>query len=497
MLKNVLANWSFVFVSMLAVFILYPFFLKTLGEEQYGVWLLISSATGYFSLLQMGVPMANVRFISRHYARNEYEQLNEVVCTNLFFFTMVGIVIFFLGFGLANLLEIFFVIPPEFARFAKFATLVACLEIAIRFSFEVFEGFFHAKQQFVVFNIIKNLMIFVRIGATFTLVKYENGLVWVAFVLLIITIVQSFVFYVYIRMNNGFLTLHYKFIKMKVFKEIFGYSVFVLLLQLGARISFNTDALVLGSVVSVSAVVWFNIGNNLLLYFSRLISGVSSALMPKISVLEAQGNLDDISEIYCKYSRLVMFFVLPVCLFFWCFGGDFIALWMGEKYRVLSGAVLSILTIGYLFYLVQSGVAIPILMGTSNVKYPTFIIFLSAIINLILSIFLGKIYGVYGVAWGTTVPLLGVTLAMIIYICRTFKVHFFKYVLKSLLIPLLASLPLLMIYQYFKNVEIVSYFDLGLFSSIGFFVYFITIYSCLLSTYERHQVFSFFSKMRL
>ena len=108
MLKNILANWSYVIVSMLAVFILYPFFLKTLGEEQYGVWLLISSATGYFSLLQMGVPMANVRFISRHYARKEYKQLNEVVLHELIFFHHWWNCYFSSGFWSSNSFRCFF-----------------------------------------------------------------------------------------------------------------------------------------------------------------------------------------------------------------------------------------------------------------------------------------------------------------------------------------------------------------------------------------------------
>jgi O-antigen/teichoic acid export membrane protein len=63
MLKNILANWSNIILSVLAVFFLYPFCVQVLGEEQYGVWLLISSVTGYFALLQLGVPMANVRFV--------------------------------------------------------------------------------------------------------------------------------------------------------------------------------------------------------------------------------------------------------------------------------------------------------------------------------------------------------------------------------------------------------------------------------------------------
>ena len=60
MLKNIMSNWSNLLLSTLAVFVLYPYCVHVMGEAQYGVWLLISSVTGYFALLQLGVPMANV-----------------------------------------------------------------------------------------------------------------------------------------------------------------------------------------------------------------------------------------------------------------------------------------------------------------------------------------------------------------------------------------------------------------------------------------------------
>lgn len=486
MLKNVVANWSNVIVSMLAVFILYPFFLKTLGEEQYGVWLLISSATGFFSLLQMGVPMANVRFISKYYAKKEYDLLNEVVCTNLFFFTVGALLIFLSGFGLAFLLDFFFDIPSEFIRLAKIATVVVCLEISIRFVFEVFEGFFHAKQQFVIFNIIKNIMIFARIGVTFALVRYDNGLLWVAIVLLIITIIQSLIFFFYVFLRNPFLKIRLKNIKYEAFKEIFGYSIFVLLLQLGAKINFKADALVLGSVVSVSSVVWFNIGNNLLVYFMKFMSGISRTLMPRISDMDARGKSEGVGAIYCDYSRIVMFLVLPACLCFWCYGGDFIALWMGEQFRYVSGDVLSILTIGYLLYMVQAGVALPILMGTSNVKFPTILILSASLLNLSLSILLGTKYGILGVAWGTTIPLVFLTLIIVVYMCRCFNIKLSYYLKHAVCVPFLSSIPFFIVFWFVKQkIVINTYFFLVISSALCLLSYFVVVFFIFMTKIEK------------
>jgi hypothetical protein len=57
-----------------------------MGAEQYGTWLLISSITVYFTLLQLGVPMAKVRFVSMYYAKGEIEKSTRLSAPILFFF---------------------------------------------------------------------------------------------------------------------------------------------------------------------------------------------------------------------------------------------------------------------------------------------------------------------------------------------------------------------------------------------------------------------------
>ena len=52
---------------------------------------------------------------------------------------------------------------------------------------------------------------------------------------------------------------------------------------------------------------------------------------------------------------------------------------------------MSILSIGYVFYLVQRGVAVPVLMGMSKLKVPTLMMIVAALVNLVLSVFPGHL----------------------------------------------------------------------------------------------------------
>lgn len=43
-------------VGILAGFVVAPFLVRRLGETSYGLWIPIGSLTGYFGLLDLGVP---------------------------------------------------------------------------------------------------------------------------------------------------------------------------------------------------------------------------------------------------------------------------------------------------------------------------------------------------------------------------------------------------------------------------------------------------------
>lgn len=447
MVKNVIANWSNIIFLALSVFLLYPFFVNLLGEEQYGVWLLIASITGYFALIQMGVPLANVRFISKYYAEGDFEKLNEVLGSNIFLFSCMAGLTLLVGSVLALTLDSVFQIPPEYVRFAKIAMVLASLEIALRFIFEAVEGVLHARQEFVIVNIVKNIMIVCRVGLSFWLVTYEYGLIWIAALLLFTTICESLVFFIYVKHKYPQLHFFPRLASKQVLLDIFGYSSFVLLLQVASRISFQTDALVLASVVSVASVVWFGVANSMLLYLTQFITGISKVLMPRISELETVGNVSEIQAQYLKLSRITGLIVFPICLALHLFGAEFISVWMGESFNAAASQILSILAFGYSLFLVQRGVGFPILMGMSKMKVPTYMMFSAALVNLLLSIWWGRSYGIYGVAWGTTVPTLVVAVTLMCYISLLLKIKLKRVFYESMLIPALGLIPLYLVFM--------------------------------------------------
>ena len=495
MVKNIIANWAEIVFTTLSVFILYPFLVETMGESQYGVWLLIASLTGYFTLLQIGIPASVVRYISRYYAEKDYRKVNAVVNTSLAMFLSLSIIVLILGIIIMILIDIIFKIPAEYISMARIAIIIVSINIAVAFTFEVFEGIMHAFQNFVVFNIIKIGLLFVKVAATFLVITYSNGLLGLALILMSITLLQGILLFIYIFKKYKFLKFNLKLFDKPILKEIFHYSIYALLLQMAARVAFQTDPMVIGAVISTSAIVFFSLGNNFLIYLTEFIRGIAKALVPKSSDLDAKNQKDQLKDIYINFSKLTYFISLLASLIFIFLGKDFIAIWMGESFREPSGNVLIILTISYVFFLVQRGVGHPILMGTSKLKFPTYIMITTAIVNLLLSIVLGKYYGIIGVAWGTSIPNLINTVIMIFYTTNYLKINPFSYITKTILFPSLSSVffigPVLLI-KYYISVD--SYLKFFVIVSVVSAIYAVFVFFFFIGKENKRLILRFVGK---
>jgi len=94
--------------------------------------------------------------------------------------------------------------------------------------------------------------------------------------------------------------------------------------------------------------------------------------------------------------------VLPISVALVLRGKTFIGLWMGPQYSEISGTVLQILLISQ-FFGVADSTAGSIMMAIDKHKPVAKWAVIEATTNLTLSIVLVKTFGVYGVAWGTSI----------------------------------------------------------------------------------------------
>ena len=228
---------------------------------------------------------------------------------------------------------------------------------------------------------------------------------------------------------------------VRVRSSLIRYSSYVFVNNIGQKIVFMTDAILIGIFLPISQVTFYAIAATLVGYLRQLL--VSSALLfnPLISHLSALEEEDSVRYAFTAGSRLLLFICLPIGLTFMILGGDFIQLWMGDEYRSLSGKVLLILAAAQIVSAPHQVVS-STLYGLNKHKMLAQWRVVEAVANVALSIALIPHLGIVGVAIGTAIPhVLLVTVVLPIYGARQVGLPLGLYFVQGYVKPMLAAIP--------------------------------------------------------
>src|SRR6266550_6680419 len=151
-LKNVSSSWLSLGVNVVTGFILSPFIVHHLGDEAFGLWILIFSVTGYYGLFDLGIRSSIVRYVAKYSATNNYEELNRLVNTAMASYGTVGMLALLVTFSGAFYVASIFKISPSFLSTARLLFLMVGTAVSLGFPLGVFGGILEGLQRFYLLN---------------------------------------------------------------------------------------------------------------------------------------------------------------------------------------------------------------------------------------------------------------------------------------------------------------------------------------------------------
>ena len=451
MFKSVGSNWVVTGVTILAVYFLTPFTIHKLGDDGYGTWNLITAITGYLGLLMLGVPMASVRYFAQHVATGDQQQLNKAIGSCATLYICLGLIAVLAGGGMYLFFVDSYRIPSSLSGDANLAFGLVVLYVSIGFLALLPSGVLAAHEDFVPRNVVRLWGVFLRVALTFGLLALDASLAMLAIVQLLCTIFDFALCWGLIKRRYPKIRLRLADFDWKMTRSIFAFSVYVLVLNAGARLSFETDSIVIGKYMSVGSIPYFTVANSFLIYLMEFLLSIAAVVMPAATRLQTQGKHVEMREMFLKWSKIALTFTLAAGLFLIVLGPRFIAWWVGPTFEQPAGQVLQILMLSYLVFLPVRGVALPMLMGLGKAGLPTIGFLVTGIVNLGLSIALVGPMGLAGVALGTAIP--NVLFAAVVFVqaCHEMQVPmgaFFRYVVPR---AVLGALPALAVLLWLKT----------------------------------------------
>jgi O-antigen/teichoic acid export membrane protein len=450
MLRNIGSNWVVTLITIAATYVLTPFTIHVLGPSGYGTWTLITAMTGYMSLLALGVPMACVRYLAQHLAEGDPRKMNQAIGSCVGLYLMLGAAAILVGVALAFTFTSIYDIPAALRADAHWAFLLMALQVGAGFVGLLPEGILFAHHDFVVRNSVRIAAVLVRLALTITLLTLSASLVLLATVQLICLVFDFTVSMFLIRRRYPAVRVTLADFDWGMVRKIFSFSMFVLLLGAGARLSFETDALVIGAVLGVGAIPFYAVANSLVVYLMDFTIAIAAVVAPMATKLNTEGRLDELGTVFLKWSKISLSISLMAGLFLIVLGPRFIAWWIGPSFERPAGAVLQILMASSLAFLPVRGVALPILMGLGKPRTPTIAFILAGLMNLGLSVALAHPLGLAGVALGTAIPNVLFAAVVLVVACRELEISVATYLRYVVPRAGLGGIPPLALLLWFK-----------------------------------------------
>jgi len=271
--------------------------------------------------------------------------------------------------------------------------------------------------------------------------RHGYGIVALAVITSILDIGGYIARYLIVRHIYKYIVLSKRYVSRAIIKSLFSYSIYVFITKIANQLRYNVDNLVIITFIGVSQVTMYSIGSRLIIFFIDFIISTIGIILPVFSQYEAVNRNDLLIEKFLLMTKISGYLSILVGGLLIIFGKTFIEIWVGKEY-LFSYNILIVLLASVILNLMQTP-SVQLLYGTSKHKFLTILNIGEGIANLILSVVLVKYFGIMGVALGTAVPMIIMSLFILpVYTCRVIKYDIRKYyfevmfpiVIKSLII---------------------------------------------------------------
>lgn len=479
---GIILSYLTIVVVNIAGLISTPIIVRTLGTDQYGLYLVLGSLVAYIALLDLGITNTITRFVAKYKAQNDLE--NEKKFFSVIFRIIIFIVLIMLVLGGILYLNLDNLIQTETLKGNLDIIFTLFLSTSIINLISGFlNGYLTAYEKFIFLktvNLMKSLLrlgiilaLFMQLGSIFFLVLIDFLL---AIVVLLCSLFYFFKVYPH-RFNLSYCDLIF-------LKELYKYAFWVFVLGLISQIQWQTGQILIGYKIDNTAVAIYGLGILLGTYYGTFSTAVSSVFIARTTYKVYQENsMQELTEYMVKIGRISAIILMLILVNFVLIGQDFIHLWVGDDYQQAWFVALLIMMV-YTVPLLQA-IANQVLDAKKLFKFKAkvYLVFLS--LGLLLGYFLIDYHPVYGVVIGLAAGWIVSLIIMTKYYHNFLKldmIYFFKRLINIFAVSLIT---VVIGYYITENMQGDSWLIFACKAALISMLYFALMYKWGISNEER------------
>lgn len=397
----------------------------------FGLWTLVFSLLGLFEWLDLGFFPAIIKYVAQCHALHEPMRRNQILSTIAFSYLILAII----GTTALAVLSLFFnrlfEIPQDLMSPALWLLgILTVRTVLLGLPLAIFRGILFGEQHMVLLNLTSALFnIAYGLGGWLSL-NLGYGIVALAWINLAAFLFESLTYCTLCYRYVPALKLSWALVDLKIVGEISSLNLTQFVANTSSLLVQRAGPIIVQIALNLTAVTLYAIPLKIVTYLYMLLKQFTNSLSPAIVHLKAIGDHERLNNLIVSCTKIATALASIFLIATGLFGGFFITLWVGEGFQP-SVPVLIVLLLA-MWISAPEIVASEALVMTGHhvllIKY----FLLQTLINIGVSLALVFPLGLVGVALGTLVASLLVTVLVMAKACTIYRISIRKMLLEGL-----------------------------------------------------------------
>ncbi len=402
--KNILASFVIKGGSIGVSLVLVPLTINYVNPTSYGIWLTLSSIVGWFSFFDIGFGHGLRNKFAESLAKGEYQLSRAYVSTTYAILSIIVLIILGLFYVVSPLLSWSAILnsPPEMERELSILSLIVFTFFCLQFVLKLITTVLTANQEPAKASLFNFLGSLFSLCVIFILTKTTEGnLIYLGTALGFtpVLVLSSSSLWFYSNQYKKFAP-SIKLVDFSLAGDLMNLGVKFFIIQIGGLVLFSTNNIIITQLFGPTEVTPFNISYKLFSVINMGFGIIATPLWSAFTEAYVKEEFGWIKSTLAKMRRIWILACLVSILVL--FASPYLyEFWIGDAVKVpfeLSTAMAI-----YIMAAIWQTIHVFFLNGIGKIKLQLILVTSTALINVPLAIFLGKLFGLVGITMTSTI----------------------------------------------------------------------------------------------
>lgn len=403
--KGAILSYIQVFLSVAVNIIYVPVLLHFLGQSEYGLYQIVGSFFSYVTVFESCVSAGILRNYCNALGRSDHEEAAVTLSMARSIYRFLALILDLVGIAVVFAFRSFYAGSFSTSELNESVAILILLFVNMTFTLQgsVYLTILTGHEKYTFLRILSILMQVIQPLLVILCVSQIPYAITVSVVIVLLNTLTIGIRYGYVTRKLK-IQITKKPKDSRIVKSILGLSAAILLGSIADQIFWKTDQVILGRMFNTAVVAVYSVGTQICTMYMLSGTQIANIFYPRISVLyQEEDGSQKVSELFIRVGRISAYVILLILSGFIIFGREFLLLWVGDGYE--KAFWTSIIVMIPLSVDLAQNLGLCILQIKGQYGFRAKIYFLSAVLNILTTIFFTKWIGIIGAALSTSISM--------------------------------------------------------------------------------------------